>query len=324
MFKKNIFIVTCMFFILTGCNQQDQNSQLQPLDFIIDWQPEPTYLGVYHAIDTGEFEKIGYSVTVHTSWGAHQAVAAISAGKYVIGTASGGATVLARSNDIPIKSLGILYGDIPSVIYGISSKSMAKNPQDLEGMRIGIYPGSITNNEFNAFVRVNNLDMNKITKVSLSGGDVPVLLAGEVDAVLHYNEMSPAVVDVNQALPEIEGQRTWRLLLRDFGVKSYGLNLITSDKAFSEQGDELKSIAQAVYNGYTNACNNMSDAVSKFVKRFPDKNENYVAHSLSIVCQQLSQPIGFQSKVGWEKTIALFDSLDLLKSPIDAEDIMVQ
>jgi ABC-type nitrate/sulfonate/bicarbonate transport system substrate-binding protein len=297
---------------------------LKPLDFIIDWQPEPTYLGIYYALDSKEFEKAGYDVTIQTSWGAHQAVAAIAAGKYIIGTASGGATVLARSNGIPIKSLGVLYQDIPTVIYGIASKSMAKMPKDIEGMRIGIYPGSITNDEFNAFIQANNLDTDKITKVSLSGGDIPILMSEEIDGVLHYNEMSPVVVDVDNSFPEVNGKRTWRLHLKDLGVKSYGLNIITSDKAFSENATELQKLTQAVYNGYTSACNNKEDAVDKFIERFPDKNKAYIAKGFELVCDQLTNPVGTQNKIGWQESINLFESLGLLKNPVTAEEIIIQ
>ena len=326
---RKITTSTLLSFALlfTACGDKDVENkndkiQLKKMDFVIDWQPEPTYLGIYYALDTKEFEKIGYDMSIQTSWGAHQVVAAIASGKYSIGTASGGATVLARSNGTPIKSLGVLYKDIPTVIYGLSSKTMAKTPKDIEGMKVGIYPGSITNDEFEAFVKANGLDMSKITKVSLSGGDIPILKAGEVDSVLQYNELSPAVVDIDESFKELDGKRAWRLHLKEHGVKSYGLNIITRDKAFSENPAEFKKITQAVYNGYTNACKNPSDAIDKFVKRFPDKNKKNIAHGYKLVCEQLTSPIGTQTKEGWEKTITLFDNLKLLKKPVEAQNMI--
>ena len=325
--KISISALVSFSLLFTACGDKDAENknvktELKKMDFVIDWQPEPTYLGIYYALDTKEFEKIGYDMTIQTSWGAHQAVAAIASGKYSIGTASGGATVLARSNGTPIKSLGVLYKDIPTVIYGLASKTMAKSPKDIEGMKVGIYPGSITNDEFKAFVKANGLDMSKITKVSLSGGDIPILKSGEVDAVLNYTELSPAVVDIDESFKEVDGKRTWRLYLKEHGVKSYGLNIITSDKAFSENSKELKKITQAVYNGYTNACKNPTDAVRKFMKRFPDKNKAHITHGYTLVCKQLTTPIGKQDTKGWEKTIDLFSQLGLLKDFVDAKKII--
>ena len=199
---------------------------------------------------------------------------------------------------------------------------MAKTPKDIEGMKIGIYPGSITNDEFKAFVRINNLDMSKITKVALSGGDIPVLMSKEVDGVLHYNEMSPAVVDVDKSLPKVDGNRTWRIHLKDYGVKSYGLNIITNDKAYATEKGELIKIAQAVYNGYANACKNPKKAVDRFIKRFPDKNKAYITEGLKITCSQLTHPIGTQTSEGWQDTINLFRDLKLLKNPVKPNEII--
>ena len=321
---NKLLITTVSLIALSSCGDKEPDSKsvsLQKTDFIIDWQPEPTYLGIYYALDTKEFEKAGFDVTIQTSWGAHQAIAAIASGKYQIGTASGGATVLARSNDTPIKSLGVLYQNIPTVIYGISSKSMAKTPKDIEGMKVGVYPGSITNDEFEAFIRANNLEASKITKVPLSGAVIPILMAQKIDASLNYNELSATVIDVNKDLPKVEGKRSWRLHLKDNGVKSYGLNIITNDKAFASNKTDLQKLTNAVYVGYTNACNNQTDAVNKFVARFPDKDSTYIAEGFKLVCGQLTSPIGKQTAQGWQETIDLFNGLDLLKKPVTALSI---
>ena len=332
--KKYISIVVLMLTLLAGCSQSDKDEasestedNLKPLEFLIDWLPEPTFIGVYYAVDIGEFEKAGYLATVRAIQGANRVVSVVGTGQYPIGIASGGATVLGRGNeDIPIKSLGVIYKDISSVVYGIASKSMAKKPKDLEGMTVGLYPGSITNDEFEAFIRENKLNEDRINKIALTSGDIPILMAEEVDAVLHYNEMSPAVVDVREDLPKVDGERAWRLLLKDYGVKSYGVNLVTSEKALEElEEEELKKIAQAVYNGYEKACDNQEDAVSKFIERFPDKDKNYIIRGVSIVCEQLIRPVGSQTRQGWRDTIDLFVGLGLLKKgSVKPQDVFVK
>ena len=331
--KKYISIMVLMLTLLVGCSQSDKDEasestedNLKPLEFVVDWLPETTFIGVYYAVDIGEFEKAGYSATIRAIQGANRVVSVIGTGQYPIGIASGGATVLGRGNeDIPIKSLGVIYKDIASVVYGIASKSMAKKPKDLEGMTVGLYPGSITNDEFKAFIVANNLNEDRINKIALTGGDIPILMAGKADAVLHYNEMSPAIVDVREDLPKVDGERAWRLLLKDYGVKSYGVNLVTNDKALEEQGDELKKIAQAVYNGYEKACDNQEDAVSKFIERFPDKDKNHTIRGVSIVCEQLIRPVGSQTRQGWQDTIDLFTGLGLLKKgSVKPRDVFVK
>ena len=324
--KKYIFAIFVIFGLLVGCGPSDQGRDLKPIKFIIDWSPEPTYIGLYYAIDIGEFENAGYLTTVLPIKGANRMIQAIGNGQHFVGISSGGATVLGRGKEsLPVKSLGVIYKDTSSVVYGIASKSMAKKPKDLEGMNVGLYHGSITNDEFEAFIEANNLDESKINKVALTHGEISLLLAGQLDAVLQYNELSPQRVDVREDIPEVDDERAWRLLLRDYGVKSYGVNLVTSDKALEEQGDELKKIAQAVYNGYEKACDNQSDAASKFVERFPATDKNYVVRSISIVCDQLIQPVGSQTEKGWQDTIDMFVGLGLLeKGAVKPQDVLIK
>ena len=197
---------------------------------------------------------------------------------------------------IPVKSLGVLYKDTPSVVYGVTSETMATEPKDLEGMKIGVWEGSVTNDEFTAFIRVNNLNESEIDKVPINTAESYLLRDGTIDAVLHYNEMVPAYIDINPDIPEIEGKQPWRILLRDYGVKSYGVNLVTNDDALEEQGGELEKIAQAVFNGYEKACANKDDAVLKFVERFPEKDKDYVDHSFSIVCDSIDTANWFPNR----------------------------
>ena len=198
---------------LASCTRESANSQgtvpqkLVPFQFLLDWQPEPTYLGVYYAREKGYFRELGLDVEIVPSWGANQAVAAVAAGKYQISTASGGATVLGYNNGAKIVSLAVIYPHVPSVVYGLASKHI-QDPQDLIGKRIGVYPGSITTNEFDAFLAANHIEKSKIDIISLSGGDIPLLLSDKLDAVLHYYEMSPVVVETDPKMPAIDRKST--------------------------------------------------------------------------------------------------------------------
>jgi NitT/TauT family transport system substrate-binding protein len=312
---------------LTACERQgsekDDNgpATLQKMEFLLDWQPEPTYLGVYYARATGEFRKLGIDMTIVPSWGANQAVSAVSAGRYPIATASGGATVLAYNNGAEIVSLGVLYPRVPTVVYGLASRSVSA-PKDLEGKRIGIYPGSITSNEFDAFVRANGIDRNSLRIVSLSGADIPLLLANQVDAVLHYTEMSPVLVNQNPEVPEVDGRRTFELMLKDHGVGGYGLNIVTSRPAFQRDSTRLRQIAAATVNGYRSGCQNPEAAVAAFVREFPDKEPAYVRESWRRVCQLVGTNIGTQDVRGWQETIDLYRQLGLLNVPVTPGQIL--
>jgi len=321
--KKLLIACLLSFLVVGGCapKKEAPSTQLEKFDFLIDWQAEPTYLGVYYAKDLGLFQKLGLDVSIIQSWGANQAVSAVASGRYKIATASGGATVLAYNNDAPIVSLGVLYPHIPTVIYGLA-KSRVQQPKDLIGKTIGIYPASITKNEFDAFVKIQKLDPNKLKIVSLSGPDIPLLLAGKVDAVLHYTEMSPVTVSLNPDVKVVQGKKVFELHLADYGVGGYGLNVVTSRQTLQKEPDMIRNIAQAVFQGYRIGCAQQQQAVDSFLKQFPDKDPAYVKESWSRVCGMVGSNPGQQSAEGWQETIELYRSLGLLTQSVEAKDVL--
>lgn len=293
----------------------------EPFEILLDWQAEPTYLGVYYAKALGLYEKLGLDVTITQSWGANQAVSAVAAGKYPIATASGGATVLGYRGGAEIVSMAVIYPKVPTVVYGLAQSGI-KTPKDLEGKRIGIYPGSITQNEFDAFVAVNGLDRQKLRIESLSGSDIPLLLAGKLDAVLHYTEMSPVLVEGNEAVPVVDGKRTFEIRLSDHGVGGYGLNIVTSRTRLRENPERLKAVSAAMVEGYARGCQDPATAISAFLKYFPEKDRGYVERSWGKVCSLLGERPGAQDLAGWGATIEVYRHLGLVGSEVRAKDLL--
>src|SRR5262245_59757072 len=102
-------------------------AETQPVELLIDWQAEPTYLGIYYAKTLGEYRNVGYDVKVIQSWGANEAASSIAAGAYKFGTASGGATVIANSKGADLVSTGVLYHRLPTSVFGLASSGI-KSP----------------------------------------------------------------------------------------------------------------------------------------------------------------------------------------------------
>jgi NitT/TauT family transport system substrate-binding protein len=293
---------------------------LKPLEFIIDWQPEPTYLGIYFAKSQGYFTKAGYEVTITPSWGANQAVSAVASGNYIMGTASGGATLLGRNNGANVVSMGVLYPRIPSVVYGLASSGI-KDPTDLKGKKIGVYPGSVTVNEFDAFRKLNGLEGNALETVSLSGADIPLLLSRKVDGVLHYTEMSPVQVETSDRIPGAT-PKTYEIILADHGVGGYGLNIIVNPAAMANRRNDIEALTSAIIQGYREGCAQRIRAVDDFVKLFPDKSREYVQLSWTKVCALIGTNIGFQDAAGWQRTIDLYQGLGVLRVNVSPNQIL--
>ena len=301
--------------LLFGCESSPQTENRgKPFDFLLDWQAEPTYLGVYLAKARGGFARLGLDVEIVQSWGANAAASAVAAGEYEIATASGGATVIANSNGARLVSTAVLYPRLPTVIYGLAEQGV-RAPGDLIGKKVGVYAESINKNEFEAFLKIVGIAAEDIELVSIRGPDIPMLLDGQADAVLHYFEMSPTRLTLER--------ETFRLSLDEYGVKGYSLNLITSAETYARERELIDSVTAAVLDGYREGCADQTAAVQTFLEIFPDKDVQYVEKSWASVCAFIGADVGRQTAEGWQTTIDLYGSVGLLgNTPVAPADIL--
>ena len=139
-------VVAALLGLALPCAPHAQS--LTKVEVLLDWKALPTYAGFFIAKDLGAFERRGLDVTFGEVQGAIPAAHAIGqGGKYWIGSSSGTATAIGRSNGLPIKSLAVYYRKTPSAIFTRAEDRIA-HPRDLFGKKLGLVPGSITNEEF--------------------------------------------------------------------------------------------------------------------------------------------------------------------------------
>lgn len=317
--EKNALLTFCFAAMLSACGANDEEAEIR---ILIDWFPEPTYLGIYYAADEGFFAAEGIHVEFENVQGANRAVSALATSdSYLLSTASGAATVLSYNQFDNLYSLGVLYEDSATAVYGIGEAQIT-SPSDLRGKRVGIYPGSINNQEFALFLDEMGISTDEVEVVAMTGSDVALLLEGRVDAAVNYQELSPNILQVQlNALGRSEGH--WEMRLSDYAELGYGLNIIGRLPATTEERTLQQSAYRAIVEGYRSGCENPQAAVDAFLERFDQFDREYVAASWTDVCSQLTDPLGEQSAAGWGRTIGVVNSLDLLEvAPPAAQDIM--
>lgn len=285
----------------------------QPFTFLIDWQAEPTYIGVYLARETGLFGRLGLDVEVVESSGADAAAAAVAAGRYRIATASGGATITAIGRGASLVSTAVLYQRLPTVVYGLADQDV-ETPSDLAGKRVGIYPDSTTGHEFAVLLSIAGMRGGDVETVSIEGPDLPLIRSGEVDAAVNYLEMGPTELALRE--------ETFQLPLADHGVDAYGLNVIASRSALEDDSDLIDGLTAAVVEGYRRACANQPAAAQLFLELFPERDPRYVGASLTRVCALVGDEVGRQTADGWRKTIDVYAAAGLLDRPIAPGDVL--
>ena len=319
---KTLLALCCVAAIgmTLGCGESAPDTRpgpasepLEPFAILIDWQAEPTYIGVYLARETGEFQRLGLDVEVVESSGADAAAAAVAEGRYPIATASGGATITAVGRGASLVSTAVLYQRLPTVVYGLAAQDVDA-PADLAGKRVGIYPDSTTRHEFAVLLSNAGMRAADVETVSIDGPDLPLVRSGQVDAAVNYVEMSPTEL----ALQE----ETFQLSLADHGVDAYGLNVIASRAAYQEDRDMIEGLTAAVVEGYRAACADRPAAARVFLELFPARGARYVAASIERVCALVGDDIGLQTAEGWRATIDVYAAAGLLEGPVAPSDVL--
>lgn len=290
----------------------------EKVELMIDWKPSPTYAGFYLAQKLGAFERRGLEVEIAVGHGASVSAGLIGQdGRAWIGSSSGAATAIARSRGSAIRSLAVYYRDTPTVIYSLAGSGIAR-PQDLQGRRIGLVPGSITVEEYRALVAANRLDRARIAEVEV-GWDASALLQGKVDALIDYKEIAPAELIA-------QGRQLTILRLAEFGVDCYSLNLIVSDAAWADpvRRETARRIVEAVAEGYDLVRTQPAEAARSFGTFVPALSPRYVELGVADVARQLgAPPVGGQTRAGWQATLATLGGLGLLERPVTVDEVAI-
>lgn len=321
--QRRLFLVAALAasafpLLLFPVAARAQSDKLEKVQILLDWKALPTFAGFFIARETGAFERRGLDVSFAETQGALTSAAKIGDGKqFWIGSSSGIATAIGVSKGLPIKSLAVYYQKTPTVIYS-RTEDRITHPRELYDKRLGLVPGSITNDEFRAMVIANKLDRSKIKEVRVDWTAYD-LVEKKVDALIDYDEMSPSELIA-------EGRRITLIRLSDFGVRTYSLNLVVNDDAWADPARRAiaEKIVEAVQEGYNMVKERPADAATRFSNLFPRLAPRYVDRSMVTVAQQLSgPPTGIQTRAGWEATIKTLESLNLLAKPITVDDVAI-
>ncbi|MBL7623597.1 MULTISPECIES: ABC transporter substrate-binding protein [unclassified Frankia] len=163
------------------------------------------FAGSFFATTKGYYKAAGLNVTLLAGGPSLAPEPIVVSGKALAGISHTAEVIGAINNGADIKVIGAGFQKNPTCIASLASKPI-KTPTDMYGKKIGI---SDTNAPiWNSFVKANNLDVSKITVVTV-GFDVTSLASGEIDGLMAFAANEPAIL-------KTKGVDTYVLLLSDF------------------------------------------------------------------------------------------------------------
>lgn len=235
---------------LTACGgggSDDGDGDYGDLEVPLSWIKTAEFGGLYFAEDNGYYEDAGFDSVNLVAGGpsATPSATQIATGEGLVGLSNPidiGSLIDAEGEDAPIKVIGSVFQRNAFSIFTLGDNP-ATEPEDLEGMSIGVAP----NNEgvFYAFLEVNGIDEDDVEVVSVQG-DAQPLINGEVDAYIGYA--------TNQALSvELEGYDVEHLMFADHGLPFAAGSIIATEETIEEEPEALKAFLEASVRGWHEA-----------------------------------------------------------------------
>lgn len=230
--KKLLSLILSTFLIagaLVGCNnasekQNADNSESSVLR--IAAQPYPLYTPVYVAYELGYLEEELKSVGAKYEWKEFKSGPlvneAVAAGEADLGFMADLPAIIAKSTGQPIQIISnVAYGEKGLAVL-VKPDSDIKSVAELKGKKVAYATGSYAQHLLALLLSQENLKLDDVKSVNLSAGDqVSALNAGEVDAIVIWEQYISQLTENNQAKVLADGTGIKRGNMVTYAVTDY-------------------------------------------------------------------------------------------------------
>jgi putative hydroxymethylpyrimidine transport system substrate-binding protein len=235
---------------------------------ILDWFPNADHVPLYVARDLGIFKKYGLDLEFVPPADPNDPLKLVAAGQAAFAVSYEPSVITARSQGLPVKSIGVLI-DRPLSCMLYLKKSGIRSAADLRGKRIGYSVESIDLPLMRAVTAYGGLKPGDYTPVNIKFNLTSSLLTGQVDAVMG------AFWNYELLEVEREHQPGDYLRLEQSGVPTYNeMVLISSDAFLKANRDMARRFVLAVQEGITYSKAHPQEAFALFAKSNPEAMED--------------------------------------------------
>jgi ABC-type nitrate/sulfonate/bicarbonate transport system substrate-binding protein len=205
---------------------------LGTLDYQLSWIKNVEFAGQYVADTKGYYTAAGFSAVNLMAGGPNVSQdSVVAAGKALVGISSPDITSAAILKGAPLVIIGAQYQKNPFCIMSLKETGI-KTPQDMIGKKIGV---QATNEPvWNAFLKANNIDPSKITKVPAQFDPQPVVTK-EVDGWFSFFTNEPNLL-------KTKGIDTEVMLLNDHGYPMVSEVYVVRKDSLTSKRDQIKAM----------------------------------------------------------------------------------
>ncbi|WP_236898551.1 ABC transporter substrate-binding protein [Clostridium beijerinckii] len=328
--KLSIFLLFIMLvsLVFSGCssasnNKEDKSAtkELKEVNVLLDWYPNAVHSFLYAAEEQGYFKEAGLKVNLITPAGTDDGIKLVAAGKADLAISYPKQIILARGENIPIKSVGAIVRSSLNQLM-VRKDSGVKTLKDLEGKKVGYASFDIDKETVKAMVAQAGGDPSKVEFVDVGYDLMPGIETKQVDAIIG------GYINHEKILLEKKGIELETFAPSDFGVpNNYELAFVASDDAIKNNNDTIQAFLGAAKKGFEYTQKNPDKALDLILKAqnesFP-LDEETEKKSLEILLPLMENESGkflSQDKDNWNNNIKWLKDKNLLQADVDSKDV---
>ncbi|SHG58694.1 ABC transporter substrate-binding protein [Ornithinibacillus halophilus] len=315
LFVGIIFMAGCGQSNENKGNNEDNNADLTPVTFALDWTPNTNHTGIYVAKEKGYFEEQGLDVEILLPGevGVNQLLAAERAD---FGISYQEGLTQARSEGLPLVSIAAVLqhntaGYASPVEKGITS------PKDFEGKKFGAYGSDLEKAMMKTLMENDNADVEEVDYITTGDSDFFVAVERDVDFSLVFYGWTGIEA-------ELRGVDLNMVYLADFSdeLDYYTPIIATSEEMISTDPELVKAFTHAAVKGYEFAVEHPEDAAQILIDHVPDLDPDLVKRSqdwISPRYQDDADQFGTQEQERWQKFADFLLEYEIIDEPVDIE-----
>jgi ABC-type nitrate/sulfonate/bicarbonate transport system substrate-binding protein len=284
------------------------------LTFMLDWFPNPDHVPVYAAMRAGYFEDAGLRVTLQVPSNADDPLKLVAAGKVDVAVNYESNVILARSQGLPVRSIGLLVSQPLTTVMFLKSSGI-RRPRDLVGRRVGFAVSGLEDAMIDQILNSDGAAKSKVTLVNVGFDLVPALLSRKVDAVVG------AYRNVERVQIEMQGQPVGMFEPERYGVPSfYELVVIANDSSLAGRREVLARFVGAIARGLGLTVGNPREAFRQYVTLNPTLDDAFNRRSFDATLPAFARS-QVQQRDRWAAFNAWMAARRVIPAPVPVDQL---
>lgn len=283
----------------------------------LSWLIQATFAPFYMGFDKGFYKAEGIDLEILEGKGSSLSAQIVAQKKDTFGISDIGVVIKSIETGLPIKVVWAHYQKNPMAILSLQEKGI-REPKDLIGKKVAGSAGSSFTILFNPLLKRNGIDPSKVEVFNTNPPFHPLVLAGQVDAMLGY------WVDNWPKLEEF-GVKVNVIKYSDWGLDTLSNGIIAQHDTLASQQDLVRRFLRASTRSWEYARTHPDEAIDRLMPRMAKgkretelrtlKNMMEIRHTKNSV----GKPLGWMSDQDWKETVDLLLENGLIssRSPIE-------